>query len=35
MLVKNVVQMIEWERDIDPENKYSEISEEMLDVNLS
>ena len=33
MLVKNVVEMIEWERDIDPENKESEISEEMSEVN--
>ena len=33
MLVKNVVEVIEWERDIDPENKESEISEEMSEVN--
>lgn len=35
MLVNNVVQMIEWERDIDPENKQSVISEEIFDVDLT
>ena len=35
MLVNNVVQMIEWERDIDPENKESVISEEIFDVDLT
>ena len=35
MLVNNVVEMIEWERGNDPENKQSTISEELFDVEIT